>query len=290
MALCRTISTLEFFALGLVLVGSLLHLGWNIFAKKAKNGFIFLWIAATPLSLVGAYYTFKNQIWATLDRTTFICILLSGIIHPFYFATLVRAYKVADLSFVYPVCRSMGATLVVSLGILFLGEEPTRLGTIGILLCIVAPLLEPIVYLISKKKKVHGESYFITIITGLLIGAYLFVDKIGSRHVPAFYYLIYFIFPTHLFMGLAILFSSMRKEVKNENFIQAFWGCLFWSSAYGVVIWAMKLAPVSYVASARASGIVMSALAGKIFFTEELSRMRLFSVFLIVLGVVLIAL
>lgn len=281
---------MESFALLLVLLGSLLHLGWNIFAKKSQNGFVFLWISALPLSIAGAYLSISHQIWITLSVTTLLCLFLSAILHTVYFWSLVQAYKIADLSFVYPVCRSIGASLVVCLGMLFLKEKPSSLGFIGIVLCILAPLLEPLFHLRQKEKRLSKESYSVAIITGLLIGSYLFVDKIGSREVDAFHYLVYFIFPTHIFMSLMIFASPLKHRIKEEKLRQAFWGFVFWSSAYAAVIWAMKLAPISYVASARASGIVLSAVAGKLFFNETLTRVRLISILLIVLGVVLIAL
>ncbi|NCN27379.1 EamA family transporter [bacterium] len=281
---------MENFALSLVLLGSILHLGWNIFAKKANHGFVFLWISAFPLSIVGGVLALQNQIWSTLSPTTLLCLLLSAIIHTLYFWTLIKAYEVADLGFVYPVCRSLGATLVVCLGIAFLDENPSRTGMMGIILCILAPVIEPTFFFKNKAKRLNWESYLLTIVTGLLIGSYLFVDKIGSQEVDAFHYLAYFIFPTHLLMTLIIFLGPLKHKIKEENLKRAFLGFLFWSSAYGAVIWAMKIAPISYVASARASGIVMSAVAGKLFFQESLTKVRVFSIVVIVIGVILIAL
>ena len=67
-------------------------------------------------------------------------IFSSGILHLLYAVTLNRGYNVGDLSVVYPIARGTGP-LISSVGaILLLGERPTLVGAIGIVLIIVGIL------------------------------------------------------------------------------------------------------------------------------------------------------
>jgi drug/metabolite transporter (DMT)-like permease len=63
-----------------------------------------------------------------------LLIVSSGILHLLYAVTLNHGYRVADLSVVYPVARGTGPLISTLGAILFLGERPSTLGALGILL------------------------------------------------------------------------------------------------------------------------------------------------------------
>ena len=98
------------------------------------------------------------------------------------------------------------------------------------------------------------------------------------------------------FTGMVI--TLLPWMLKNKRFIaelkrssyRPFVGSAFICSAYGVVLAAMELAPVSYVVSARATGIVLSALAGIFFFKEEVGPSRWISLILITIGIIFLSL
>src|SRR3990167_7792733 len=129
---------MEFYALILVLGDSLLHLGWNILTKGAKDKLAFLWLALLFPSLGGIYFLYTYFSHSNFSLIGTFCILGSSIIHAFYFWSLSSAYHISDLSYVYPYCRSIGALLSIIGGILFLQEKPSNIGYIGIILTLIA--------------------------------------------------------------------------------------------------------------------------------------------------------
>jgi drug/metabolite transporter (DMT)-like permease len=280
---------MDILPLSLVLIGSILHLGWNILAKGAEDKLAFLWLALAPPACFGFTYLIMELNSGIDNWIPWICLLASSVIHLFYFWSLANAYKFADLSFVYPYCRGIGALLATMMGLAFLNESPSILGAIGITLAIGATFLEP---LISKYKgeKISNKGLFLTIATGVAIACYLIVDKIGVTHMKYFSYLgIMFFFMFIGFLPIMLKDNRYKKELLKSKY-RPFIASFFMTSGYGVVLAAMKLAPVSYVVSARATGIAISGVAGIIFFNEKVSPTRWFSIAMITIGVVLISL
>ncbi len=58
--------------------------------------------------------------------------LVSGTLHVRYFVVLLRGYRKADLTVVYPLARGSGPLLSSLVAIVFLGERISALGLAGI--------------------------------------------------------------------------------------------------------------------------------------------------------------
>ncbi len=280
-------------ALLLVLLGSFLHLGWNIFTKRAKDKFVFIWLAIALPALYGAYIFVQEFLFSSgnsaPDSTTLFCLLSSSIVHIFYFWTLSNSYKFADLSFVYPYCRGIGALVATLMGIAFLNESPSTLGAFGITLTIIATFIEPL-FAPSSGRGVSRQGLLFTIATGLAIASYLVIDKIGVSHMNSQKYLALMFF--FIFVGLApymlknMRFKSELKRAKYSLLLASF----FIASSYAAVLAAMAMSPVSYVVAARATGIAFSAVAGILLFKENISPYRWLSLLFISAGVICIGL
>ena len=97
-------------ALALVLAAALLHALWNVVAKKTGGDVRFALMAALLLVVVwaplGAWFG-----WRELPRWglgEWGVLLASAVVHVVYFTTLLRGYRLADLTVVYPVARGTG--------------------------------------------------------------------------------------------------------------------------------------------------------------------------------------
>ena len=264
-----------------------MHIGWNVLAKKAQDKLAFLWLATLWPGLIGAFFFFYEIQNSNFSLAIWGCLFFSSIIHMLYFWLLANSYKYADLSFVYPYCRGIGALLVILFGIFFLGESPSLIGSIGIFLTVIATIAEPI---LNKKKDISLKGLFFRIATGCTIACYLVLDKIGVSHMR------YSSYVGIMFMMMAIGFSPMmlknnrfKKEFKNSKYVP-FFASLLMVSGYCLVLAAMSIAPLSYVVSTRATGIIISAMAGILFFSEQVSVIRWFSIIIISIGVILIGL
>lgn len=119
----------------LVILAGLIHALWNIAAKKAGGdvrfaGFSSL-IMAVVWAPVGLYVGWEVvPSWGWLEWTF---IAASGLLHVLYFITLLRGYRKADLTVVYPLARGSGPLISSTIAIVFLGEQLSLIGGAGVL-------------------------------------------------------------------------------------------------------------------------------------------------------------
>lgn len=281
---------MELVAIALVLLGSLLHLGWNVQAKRAKDGLAFLWLALLPPALLGIPLVGGGLLRGEIPAAGAACLAATSVIHFFYFRSLASAYEEGDLSFVYPYSRGIGALAAALAGVLLLGERPSALGWLGIALALAATVVEPLAARAGGRKHERAKGLALTVRTGLAIGGYFLVDKIGAPRVGPTVYL------SGLSLGAAVLLSPMMiptgrawGELRRSTWHPLF-GMLFSSASYWLVLEAMRLAPVSYVVAVRSAGILASGAAGMLFFNEPAVPGRRLAIVLIVAGICCIGL
>src|SRR5207253_6686160 len=106
----------------------------NIAAKKAGGDARF----ATFTGLLMAVMWAPLGIWLgwnvlpTWGRVEWGFVVVSGILHVLYYVALLRGYRKADLTVVYPLARGSGPLLSSLIAILVLGEKITLSGAAGI--------------------------------------------------------------------------------------------------------------------------------------------------------------
>jgi len=270
-------------ALALVLTGSLLHVGWNILVKDARDKLAFIWLALLPPAFIGAVLLIWS-IWNSgVGPIGLACVFVSGAVHALYFWLLTTAYTHTDLSFVYPYCRGIGALLATAVGLLLFNENPSLIGYMGIGLALAAPALEALS--LRQGKSISGRGWIFTFLTGASIGAYLVIDKIGVSRVAVLPYLGGIIVIPAIVLGPSLLVTGRaRRELISARY-KPLIATLFMASSYGVVLAAMQIAPVSYIVAARSSGIIASGIAGLLFFHEEVGTARWAAIGMVALGV-----
>jgi drug/metabolite transporter (DMT)-like permease len=176
--------------------------------------------------------------------TAWLCIAASTLVHSLYYWALVSAYKVGDLSQVYPIARGSAPLLVAIGGFLLVGESlsPLELGGLALLSAGLISLAwrkgDP---LAGDKKPV-----ILALCVGLTIGAYSLVDGLGARSAEtAASYIVWLFALEHFPLTLVALhrrgwslapFRPYWKRGLAGGFISA--------AAYGIVIWAMSVAPM----------------------------------------------
>jgi multidrug transporter EmrE-like cation transporter len=120
-------------ALVLVLAAAGVHAAWNLLAKRAAGGAVFVWLCGVTSSLLWAPLAVPLLIdaWTRLDATRWGFLVGSGIIHIGYFLLLQRGYANADLSIVYPVARGSGPLLSSLAAVAIYHERPGATATTG---------------------------------------------------------------------------------------------------------------------------------------------------------------
>ena len=288
--------TTTLLALALVLASAGAHATWNLLLKRAHRPEVFVWwlsafgaAALLPLGIVLALTT-------ELAPVGFWYIAATTLLHICYFLCLGRSLARSDLSLVYPIARGFGPGLVPILAVFTLGERVTPPAWAGIA-AIVAGIyamawwgrLRDLASLPELRRNAGGVGY--ALLTGLWIALYTIVDKRGVSYISPFLYLYMMTCGVAIGLlpyiirnyGLPAIAGEWRASPQS---VMAASGLLF--LAYGLVLTAMRIADISYVAPAREIGLLFALALGAIVLKERITPGRIAGAVLIVAGLALI--
>ena len=281
-------------ALALILVAAFCHATWNLVLKRSKGGgIIFFWLVAWIESLIYAPLAliFFVQLGYTPDLRALVMMLGSALIHVAYFVFLDRGYRTGDLSLVYPLARASGPLLTIVAAIFFLGEKPAPIALAGALMIGAGAVLlsgNPV----SMFKR-GGQGIGFALATGAMIALYTVWDR---QAVAAF-----LIPPVIFYWGSIVmrLMVTTPTALRQMPAVKALWlserraitiVAVLSPLSYCLALFAMKMAPLSYVAPARETSILIAALYGTHFLKEGDVARRLSAAALMVIGLAGIAL
>ena len=242
----------------LALGAAVIHAGWNLIAKRAEGDrYMVLWAqffcgGAVALPLMVGYQVIWGMPWQG-----YVWAAISGCIHLPYCLLLARAYTIGDFSTSYPIARGGGAALAAVGGVLLLGDhlsalEATGIGIIVAGLCLLA-------YGVGRPE------LLVALTLAAVIATYTITDAKGARVTESIAY----IFAT--FAGAAIsnttfgLITGRRHDMAmmlRANASRALFTGVASLVTYGMVLVAVRHAPVGYVTALRESSVVLAALAG----------------------------
>jgi drug/metabolite transporter (DMT)-like permease len=287
-------------ALALVLLAGLIHASWNIAAKKAGGDVRF----AAFTSIVMMLFWAPLGIWLGKDqipgwgRTEWLLLAASAALHTLYYIVLLRGYRKADLTVVYPLARGSGPLLSSLAAILFLGEHISALGAAGIagvvagvFLIAGGPGLWRATHDPAQRKRIHKGMVY-GLITGFFIASYTVVDG----------YTVKFLLMSPIlldYMGnllrLTVLVPTVMRDVPAATLLwrrqwkyAVFVGVIS-PVSYVLVLYAMQTAPLSHVAPAREISMLFAALIGGQLLGEGDRLLRLLGAGFIAAGVMALA-
>lgn len=287
-------------ALVLVVLAGLIHASWNIAAKKAGGDARFACFTALVMMVfwapVGLWLGWSQVPSWGWDAWTLI--VVSGVLHVVYYVVLLRGYRKADLTVVYPLARGSGP-LLASLGaIILLGEHISALGwggvlgvVLGVFLIAGGPGLLRKAHDATQRRRIHaGLRYGLA--TGVLIASYTVVDGYAVKVMLLSPILVdYF----GNFVRLVFLLPPLLRD---RPAARRLWG-LQWKYAllvgvvspvsYVLVLYAVQVAPLSHVAPAREVSMLFAALLGGHLLGEGDRVGRFFGAALIGVGVMALA-
>ena len=287
-------------AVALVLLAAVLHAGWNIVAKRSGGGAHFVLLGAAMivalwaplgLALAGAEAPrWGGREWAVL--------LASGLAHLVYFNVLLAGYRAADLTVVYPVARGSGPLLAAAGAVLLLGERLGAAGVFGVLAIAAG------VWLIAggprlfagagdepQRRRIRAGIAWGGA-TGALIAVYTVLDGYAVKRLAISPILV-----DYLGNALRIPFMLPAALADRAGFardLRAQWKAALLLAAvsplaYVLVLYAVRLAPLSHVAPAREVSMLFAALLGGRLLGEADRGLRLAGAAAIVAGVVALA-
>jgi drug/metabolite transporter (DMT)-like permease len=296
-------------ALSIVLLAGLLHALWNILAKKAGGDARFACFTAGVAMVVWA----PVGVWLGWDVLPqwgvweWGFVVVSGVLHVLYFVVLLRGYRRADLTVVYPLARGTGPLLSSLVALLWLGESISYIGALGIVgvvsgVSLIAGGPKLITewrrvgtlndtQLAAQRLRSAGLRY--GVLTGLFIASYTVVDGYAVKVLLMSPVLL------HYFENL-VRFALLTPVVLRDR--PTAW--LLWRQqwkyalivgtvtpiSYVLVLYAMQTAPLSLVAPAREVSMLFAALIGGHLLGEGERWLRVLGAVLIAGGVIMLGL
>lgn len=288
-------------ALALVVLAGLIHASWNIAAKKAGGDARFAFFTSIVMMLVWAPVGLWAG-WGVLPGwgwAEWTVVAVSGVLHVLYYVVLLRGYRKADLTVVYPLARGSGPLLSSLVAITLLGEQISAMGVAGIagvvggvFLIAGGPGLLRAAHDPAQRRRVHkGMAY--GLLTGAFIASYTVVDGYGVRFLLMSPILVDYL---GNFVRVALLAPVVLRDrpaaaaLLHRQWKYALLVGTVSPVSYVLVLYAMQVAPLSHVAPAREVSMLFAALIGGHLLGEGERLQRLLGAALIAAGVMALAL
>jgi drug/metabolite transporter (DMT)-like permease len=259
-----------------------LHAGWNLVAKRSADRFSSLWGQFSVGGIIGAI---AIAVTRDLPAEAWLWAAITGAVHVPYIVALASAYDRGDFSLAYPVARGGGALLAGIGGIVLLDDELSVLGVVAVatvtggmvLLSVGAELMQVLTALV----------------VAAMIGIYTTVDSHAARDVGGNTY----VFAVFVSCGVMVSIYGVlagRGPALRRSLVVS-WRMYLLTGAvslvtYGLVMIAVRRAPVGYVAALRESSVLVAAFIGWKYLDEGSAHRRLIAAAVVVAGLVLLVL
>ncbi len=266
-----------------------MHAGWNALIKIRLEPLL----AVTLINATAGVVCLPILFWSGWPGPeSYPWLAGSAILHTGYNFLLASAYRIADMSLVYPVARGTAPLLTALFSIVILKEPVGALGALGIAVLgfgiFAMSIRSP-----SETAKMDRKALLMAGATAIMICGYTIADGTGARISgnTAGYVAAMFMFDG-LFITLIALRLRGREGIKamigfaGPGIAGGTMACL----AYAIAIWAMTVAPIPLVAAVRETSVLFAAVIAVVVLKEPLRLNRLLGAGLIVAGLVMIRL
>ncbi len=269
----------------LVLLSALMHAGWNYIVKASADRFL----DYTGLAVAGAIVAVFALPWLSLPAAaSWPWLSCTVFIHVAYYLLLMRAYQHADLSLAYPLMRG-SAPVLVGLAAPLAGDALTPGLWLGIVL--VATGIALPVWVGIRRGRVTKAGLVYGFATAGVIALYTIIDGIGARHSghAVAYTMWLFFLNAWLVLGVAVWRRGRSALIHlRRRWLFSLLGSVLTMGSYGIVLWAMTVAPIPAVAALRETSVIFAAILGVWLLKEHMGRWRIAGATLVVLGAVAI--
>ena len=255
-----------------------LHAAWNLLLGRAKEieaatGATFLLAVAIGAPLAVIWWSAEPSVWPYA--------LASSLLEALYALGLAYGYRLAEISFVYPLTRGIAPVLTLLAAALLLGHHTSWAEVGGVVLVAGGVLL-------VRGPQGPGDTRALLVVftTAAAIAAYTLVDRVGIQHAGAFtYYVLVLLGPCFVYPPI-VGFGALRRQVSWLTFTAAAFA--FGSFVLGLL--ALRHGPAAPVLAVRSSSIVIATLLAGRVLSERVSATRMAGSLLVFAGVALLAL
>jgi drug/metabolite transporter (DMT)-like permease len=284
----------------LVILAGFIHACWNIAAKKAGGDVRFACFTALVLAIfwapVGLWMGWQQlPAWGWREWGL---VSLSGVLHVVYYVVLLRGYRKADLTVVYPLARGSGPLLTSLAAIVLLNEQISATGLVGIVAVVAGVFFSAggPGFIRNTQSGLQRERVRIGIgyglVTGVFIAGYTVVDGYAVKVALLSPILVDYI--GNLFRLVFLIPPVLRNRSEAWSLWKIQWRYALFIGvispvSYVMVLYAVQEAPLSHVAPAREVSMLFAALLGGQLLGEGDRFVRILGATSIAIGVMALA-
>lgn len=265
-----------------VLAAALLHAVWNAVVKGSNDktvSMVAVVLGHMPFALTALFFVESPTVasWSWL--------FFGVVLHIGYQLFLVAAYRLGDLSQVYPIARGVAPLLVTLISVLFLGVFLSGFQLAAIV--VIAIGITSVCLVRKNDGALNGNAVVLALITGTFIAGYSLVDGIGARlsgSALGFYSWLAIGNAIAMILGTFFMRRGVLRDVAKTSKTTIVFGGGASFIAYALVIWAFTQAPIALVTALRETSIVFALLIGVFHLKERLSLVKVFSTALTLSG------
>lgn len=265
-----------------VIGAALLHALWNAAVKDGADklvGMGAIVIGHAPLALVAV-------LLAPAPDVASMPYLATGVVLHFgYQLFLLHAYRLGDLTQVYPIARGAAPLIVAAVSVIFLGET-LGIAEIAAIILIGLGILSLAIVQASDKTGARATS-LLALGTGGFIASYSLVDGIGAQQAGTsfgFYGWLALINAALMAAFLIIRSPDAAHAVVQSHKRVALLGGGASFTAYALVTWAFTQSSIALVAALRETSIVFAMLIGVFFLKEKVDLKKVVATSLTLAG------
>jgi len=295
--------------LALVLLSALLHALWSLAIKSSTSPLGFNLLQLAPIAALACALPWLAPL-GELPAAVWALAAATGLAHGLYLYWLSRALTVGELSVVYPIARSAPA-FVPLVAVPLLGEPVSALGALGIAVVVAgmwavqldtggARAASPDASGLRRLLLAPGAGFaWLTLVASI---GYSLVDKAAMARLAALpwqgalppalaWYVILCGACSLIFAPLALRrlpAGALRAQARGE-WRAALVAAAFGLVGYGLILHALRSAPVSYVVAVRQASVLFAVALGALRLRERPTRLRLAGALATMVGVALVA-
>jgi drug/metabolite transporter (DMT)-like permease len=271
----------------LVLLAAVFHAGWNAQVKLEPERLLAVSLIHGAAGVMGlvivlAAPPMRPEAWRYLGP--------SIATQELYSVILVLAYRIGDLSQVYPLARGAAPVAVVLLSLLLL-DEPLPVDKLAGVAAVSLGIVS-LAWHRNLRAEGRWKPVALSLVNGVIIGVYTLLDGRGARAAgsPLAYggWLFLCFGLPWLLVPLHTLFVRGRRWEPHWTWLMLAGGGLC-CAAYLLVVWALSLQPAAPVSALRETSVIFAALLGTLLLKEPFGVRRVAASALVAAGVALIA-
>jgi len=275
-----------------VLLGALLHAGWNALVKGGNDkpldtALVHALAALIALPLALTVSPPAPAAWPFIAA--------SLLVHVGYYTALVGAYQHGDLGLTYPIMRGLAPLLTALASAPLLAETPSAAAWLGIGGIAGGVLLVGLTR--PAQALHHRRAVGYALANAVLIAAYTLIDGRGIRVQMAdgatvWPYVLWLFALDGVAYPLSVAWGRARRDGPAlRATLRARWpvaacGACASLGSYAIALWAMGRAPVASVAALREVSVLFAALLGHRLLREWLTTQRALGTVVLVAGVI----